>query len=147
MRLSVLAFGAAVLAAVPLVAVPAHAAVPKVQITQIRYNSPGPDRGGNASLNAEYIRFKNTTRKPIDLTGWTLRDNAWRYTFENVVLRPGKTITLHSGRGRDSTSHLYWGRRWYVWNNDKDVARLEDADGRLVDKCSYSNRYRDRVTC
>ena len=143
---------AAAALALPLAAAPAQAAAakPKVKIIRIYFDSPGSDRGGNRSVNAEYIRIKNYGKTAVSLDGWTVRDDAWRYTFDGFTLRAGKTVTLRSGRGKDTSTTLYWGRRWYVWNNDKDVAYLRDAAGKLIDSCSYTRRsakYRPYVNC
>ena len=42
-----------------LIALPADAAG-SIQFRKIRYDSPGTDRGGKTSLNAEYVVIKNT---------------------------------------------------------------------------------------
>ncbi|MEO3811024.1 lamin tail domain-containing protein [Sphaerisporangium sp. B11E5] len=143
--------GAAVVLAGGVLVVPSPAqaaAVPSVQITRVWYDSPGVDRRGNASLNAEYVRIKNTTRKVIDLEGWTLRDKTgYKYLFGALVIKPGKTITIRTGQGDSGTSTVYWGRRAYVWNNDTDTAFLRRADGRLVDSCAYDSTRYDYVNC
>jgi hypothetical protein len=140
---------AAVLAAgVIVVAQPAQAAVPAVQITRVWYDSPGTDRRTNASLNAEYVRIKNTTRKTINLEEWTLRDKTgYTYLFEALVIKPGKTITIRTGQGDGGTSTVYWGRRAYVWNNDTDTAYLRRGDGKLIDSCSYNGTRNGYVNC
>lgn len=47
-----------------------------VVIWNAYYDSPGPDRDGNTSLNAEYIALKNTSSSTKTITGWTLRNTA-----------------------------------------------------------------------
>ncbi len=146
------AAGAAALLAllsVPL-GVPASAdAATAVKISFVRYNSPGsPDRGGDRSLNGEYVVISNTSRSALAITGWRLVDVARHtYVFGSFTLGAGKAVTVHTGRGKDTTSHRYWGQRWYVWNNDKDTAYLRDAEGRLVDSCSWNDRKRETTTC
>ena len=100
--------------AVVLVAAAAVAPVSSgaIRITKISYDPPGSDRGSNSSLNAEWIRIKNTGSSAKALTGWTIRDVA---------------------------SHVYrWDNGWYIWNNDGDTARLKNRSGTTVDSCSYS---------
>jgi len=46
------------------------------------------------------------------------------YTFRSFTLKPGKSVKLHSGKGSDTSSNLYWDRGWYVWNNDGDKGHL-----------------------
>ncbi|GAA1704192.1 lamin tail domain-containing protein [Nonomuraea bangladeshensis] len=140
---------ALVAAAVALTpAAPAQAAAPTVKISRIWYDSPGsPDFGANSSLNGEYVQIKNTGRSAVKLSGWTVRDETARadhvYTFGDVTLKAGKTVTLRTGRGRDTATTLYWGRSGgtlaYIWNQVKDTGYLRDARGRLVHKCSYNS--------
>jgi hypothetical protein len=57
-------------------------------------------------------------------------------------LGAGKQATIHTGDGTSSSTssstHLYWGRERYVWNNNGDKVILRRADGSLKDTCSYS---------
>jgi len=83
-----------------LIALPADAAG-SIQFRKIRYDSPGTDRGGKTSLNAEYVVIKNTGSTTRSLTGWTVRDKAHHvYTFPSFTLKPGKSVKLHSGKGQ-----------------------------------------------
>jgi hypothetical protein len=117
----------------------ASSATAAIKITTIRFDPPGRDTGSNSSLNAEWIRIKNTGSRPKQLQGWTIRDKANHvYRFPKFTLRGGKTVTLHTGSGSSGAAHRYWGQGNYVWNNDGDAARLRNANGTLVDRCSYS---------
>ncbi|MBX6168945.1 MAG: lamin tail domain-containing protein [Thermobispora bispora] len=150
MRTRLLLPVASVVSAGALLAAPqsALAAGPAVQITKIYYDSPGKDTRSNASLNAEYVWIKNTSRKTVTVTGWTLSDAARnRYTFPKFSIPAGKTITIRTGSGKSGTSTRYWGRGNYVWNNDKDTAYLRDASGKLVDSCSYNSTKADYKIC
>ncbi len=119
-------------------AVPAEAA-PVVKISKIYYNSPGSDTGSTSSLNAEYLVLKNTTGTARYLTGWTVRDvTGYTYKFGTFKLGAYATATLHTGSGSNTSTHRYWGRTWYVWNNTGDTAYLKQSDGTLIHKCTYS---------
>lgn len=151
-----LLIGAALAAGVVVVSQPANAASPAIQITKIYYDSPGsPDFGANSSLNGEYVQIKNTTRKAVSLKGWTLRDKTSRadhvYTFGAFTLGTGKTVTVRTGKGRNTTTTRYWGRRGgtlaYIWNQDKDTAYLRNASATLVDSCSYNSTRVDYKIC
>ena len=121
----------------PVTTVPAEAA-PTVSITAVQYDSPGSDRGGNASLNAEWIRITNTTATKKVLTGWTLRDIARHvYRFPTFTLGAGKSVRVHTGSGANSATDLYWAMHWYVWNNDGDKAILKTASGTVVSVKSW----------
>jgi Lamin Tail Domain len=114
-------------------------AVGAIKIDRIYFDSPGSDTGSNSSLNAEWIRLKNTGSSGRSLTDWTVRDNAGHvYRFGTYRLRAGRTVMIHTGGGSNSARHRYWGMDGYVWNNDGDRARLRKPNGNLVDSCSYS---------
>ncbi|OKI08315.1 hypothetical protein A6A06_34190 [Streptomyces sp. CB02923] len=128
-------------------AAPASAAG-SVHLSKIYYNSPGSDNRSNASLNAEWVQIKNSTSRAVSLKGWKLTDTSRHtYTFGTYSLGAGKTVTVHTGRGRDTAAHRYQNRRAYVWNNTKDTATLKKPSGARVDSCGYNNARRSYVTC
>ncbi|MBA2893510.1 lamin tail domain-containing protein [Nonomuraea soli] len=140
-----------------MVSHPAQAAGPAIRITKIYYNSPGsPDSGSQRSLNGEYVQIKNVSREKVALDDWTLHDKTkgygHTYTFTGFTLKPGKTVTVRTGRGKDTAGTLYWGRGGegtysYVWNQTSDTAYLRDETGKLQDSCSYNSRYRSFKSC
>lgn len=132
-----------------LVAVPSSAdGAGVIQITKVYVNSPGSDTGSNSSLNAEYVKIKNTGTSERSLTGWTLRDESNHiYTFGSYKLGAGKTVTVRSGKGDNTTATKYWQKSWYVWNNSGgDSASLRNRDGAAMDKCSWGT-VSSYVTC
>ncbi|MEN3537169.1 lamin tail domain-containing protein [Microbispora sp. ZYX-F-249] len=156
MRTRSLLTAAVVAAGVMAVSQPSYAAGPAVRITKIYYDSPGsPDFGANSSLNGEYVQIKNTTRKAVSLKGWTVRDRTKRadhvYTFGRFTLGAGKTVTLRTGRGKNTATTLHWGRSGgtfaYIWNQTADTAYLRNASGALVDSCSYNSSRHDYTIC
>ncbi|MER5622613.1 lamin tail domain-containing protein [Streptosporangium sp. NPDC002544] len=98
-------------------------------------------------MNGEYAQIKNMTKKAVSLKGWTLRDKTKRpdhvHTFGTFTLGAGKTVTVRTGKSKNTATTLYWGRSGgtfaYIWNQDKDTAYLRNASGTLVDSCSYSS--------
>ena len=109
------------------------AAKPALKFTKIQYDAPGADTRANSQLNKEYLVLKNTGRKAVRLKNWTLHDaQNHRYRFPAFTLKPGKSVTVHTGKGRNTAAHLYMNRGWYVWNNDKDTATLRDAQGTKI---------------
>ncbi|MFN8082655.1 MAG: lamin tail domain-containing protein [Dermatophilaceae bacterium] len=114
-------------------------ATPAVMISYIRYDSPGSDTGTNLSLNAEYVIIKNTTTTARVITGWTLRDKTgYTFRFPTFTLKAGASVTVHTGKGTPSTTHQYYGKTWYVWNNTGDAAYLRNAAGTLVHSCTWT---------
>jgi Lamin Tail Domain len=140
-RLSGLSIAAALLfASFTALAAPAQAATPWVLVDAIYFNSPGSDTGSNASLNGEWIRLRNTTSKPVTITGWTLADKAGHvYTFPATTIKAKSTVTVKSGSGSNGISTRYWQQNWYVWNNTGDTAYVRNTSGKLVDRCSYTS--------
>ena len=125
----------------PFAAAGAQAATTtQIQFRLIYYNSPGSDTGSNSSLNAEFVTLKNTGTTSRNLTGWTVEDLAGHvYTFGNFTLRPGWKVRIHTGRGTNTSTDRYWGRRAYVWNNTGDKAKLHTAAGTWKDSCSWGS--------
>jgi hypothetical protein len=68
---------------------------------------------------------------------------AWR--------QPSKQAIIHTGDGTKYTTsastHLYWGREWYVWNNNGDKVILRRADGSLKDTCFYLGEGASKYYC
>lgn len=137
----------------PATVPPAVKAIPRpalnrtIRITKVQYNAPGRDSRFN--LNGEYLRLKNTGRRTVTLTRWTVRDGAgWTYTFPRTRLAPGTTITLFTGKGTRSSTKRYWSRTRHVWNNSgKESARLRDSYRRTVDACAWLSRPRGYTAC
>jgi hypothetical protein len=127
------------LVAVLFGAAPAEAANPTLYISRAYVNSPGTDTGTNSSLNSEYIVISNSSyTASFTLTGYTISDrSAHVYRFRTFVLRPRASVTLHTGIGTNTSTHLYWGSRAYIWNNTGDTAYLKNSVGTLKDSCSW----------
>ncbi len=120
-------------------ATPAEAAV-RVRIEQVQYDSPGRDTGTNRSLNAEWVRITNHGTRARHLDDWRLRDRQGHtFRFPDFTLRPGRSVLIHTGRGRDDRNDLYWESNFYIWSNTGDRAKLRNRNGRLTDRCSWGN--------
>ncbi len=130
------------------IATPAQAA-PAIQLDKIQYDSPGSDTGTNDSLNAEWVRIKNTSTTTRTLTGWTLRDVANHvYTFPTTTLAGGAWLYVRTGSGTNTSSRKYWGKDWYVWNNSgSEQVRLKNSSGTLIDSCDYTGSSAGYKTC
>lgn len=143
--------GAAALAAAAatLMMFPGQAqAAGSVYITKIWYDSPGSDKRSNASLNGEWVQIKNSTTKSVSLKGWKLTDASRHvYTFKTFTLKAGKTVTVKTGKGKDTAATVFQQRAAYVWNNDKDKATLTRSTGAVHDTCSYNSTRYDYKNC
>jgi hypothetical protein len=98
-------------------------------------NAPGND---NDNLNQQYICLRNRTGSTVLLSGWHLQDaKGAKYTFPSFELAPGAAVRVHTGRGKDAESDLYWGRGSSVWCNEGDTVSLYDRLWGLVDQKEY----------
>ena len=105
-----------------------------------RRHSAGSERGANYQLNREYVTITNTGTTTRTLTGWTVLDLANHvYTFPSFKLGAGKSVRLHTGKGTNTSTDLYWGKGWYVWNSPGDKATSRDSSGALKDTCSWGD--------
>ncbi|MFE5809504.1 lamin tail domain-containing protein [Streptomyces sp. NPDC056491] len=118
-----------------------HQQRPRVEISRVQADSPGREDRSNRSLNGEWVEITNTTRNPISLRGWTLRDrDGNRYRFDNIRIGGRNTLRIHTGVGRDTRTDLFQDRRDYVWDNRSDTATLRDDRGRTVDTATWGRR-------
>jgi competence protein ComEC len=101
--------------------------------------APDPDGPDRENLDDEYVVFENTGDDPLDLSGWTVEDEAGRtYTFpDGYVLDAGGTVTLRTGTGTDTDADLYWGSGSAIWNNDGDTVIVRNSDGDPVLRETY----------
>ena len=86
------------------------------------------------NLVGEYVTIYNAGGYTVSLTGWELHDEGLKHTyiFQDVIIAPGATITIHShAHGTDTATDLYWTGN-NVWNNDGDTAYLIDSQGNLI---------------
>src|SRR5688572_3583053 len=124
--------------ALNLPAAPVVEAACGVSIYRIYYDSPGTDNGSNSSLNAEWIQLRNNCTVGVSLYRWTVRDTASHvYRFGTYTLAAGGKVKVHTGGGSNTATDRFWNQDFYVWNNDKDTAKLRNAAGTQVDSCSY----------
>ena len=71
------------------------------------------------------------------MKGWKITDKSKKHTYKfpsSFTLKSKKTVTLYTGKGRNTATKLFWGRTSGVWNNKGDTAYLYNAHGKLVYK-------------
>ncbi len=98
-----------------------------VQIIAIFYE-------GNEENEAdEYVEIENYGQKDIDLTNWSLSDEAGHtYIFESYTLTAGEKIRVYTNK-----EDLSFGSNTPIWNNTGDTAYLRDNNGNLIDSYTY----------
>lgn len=107
-----------------------------LRISAINADAEGDDR---ENLNGEYVNFSNAGTETLNISGWTVRDEADHvYTFpEGAEIGANETITLYTGSGEDGAGDYYWGEGSPVWNNGGDTVIVRNASGSTVIERSY----------
>jgi UDP-2,3-diacylglucosamine pyrophosphatase LpxH len=109
-----------------------------VVIQDVLYDPEGLD------VEGEYVVIANPGRTSVNMTGWTLQDlhqhrrrAPFAYKFRQYTLAAGQTVRVHTGRGQNDSSDLYWGRNQAVWTNTGDAAVLLDERGREISRYAF----------
>lgn len=102
----------------------------------IREQTVGPDDWHVAD---ESVTVRNEGETPLDLGGWTVRNEAGQsYRIpDDVTLDPGGRLTVHSEDGRDTETDLYWDADEPVWPNRGGTVAVETPGGERVVEASY----------
>ena len=115
-----------------------------LRVVAVQADAPGDD---NQNLNGEWVVVANTGDRPVDLTGWGLRDESasHRYAFpDGFDLPAGGQVRVHTGCGADTATDLHWCEQGSaVWNNTRDTAFLVDSRGNTVDSFSKNEKNGD----
>lgn len=106
-------------------------------LIEVHADAAGDDA---ANLNDEWVRLTNVGDQPLDLDGWTVRDesSSHRYRFDGLVVPPDGSVTLRSGCGVDTATERHWcvsGSA--IWNNGGDTVFLLDPQGNVVALLAY----------
>ena len=107
-------------------------AVPGVYLVDIVYDPTG------SNFSSEYVLIANSLDYPVDLAGWTLRDDRKNiYTFPTYSLGAGQNVKIWTRTGVNSTDNLYWSLHSQVWNNGGDCGYLRNDNGKLQSYICY----------
>ncbi|MDQ1668347.1 MAG: competence protein ComEC [Actinomycetota bacterium] len=107
------------------------------------------------NVNGEWIDITNNGAAAVDISGWWIRDAAYRgakahgYTFPaGSVIQPGTHLRLHVGKGTNDANTQYWGLDIPIFANVTgaprwmaDGAWLFDPQGDLRSWHMYPCRY------
>jgi hypothetical protein len=92
---------------------------------------PGPD---DETLDQEMVVLANRGGALVDLEGWILRDESSRHRYifpAGATLGPGRALQVRS----DDPRWAPGGEP--VWNNDGDMALLQDRHGNVLSRWRY----------
>lgn len=83
------------------------------------------------SLAAEQVILTNLSGQ-VNMANWTMTDGeGHKFTFPNLTLLSNGEVTVHTGRGTNTPTDLYWGESEARWGAGK-VAYLRDPNGKLI---------------
>jgi hypothetical protein len=93
-----------------------------------------------ATLNDEYVTFKNTTSASINVSGWSIVDGAsHKFSFASRSVAAGASFRLHTGSGTATTTDAYWGSGSGIWNDTGDSFTLANPNGSTAQTGSYGS--------
>jgi len=107
--------------------------IKNIEISATQFDAPGSDK---ENLNGEWVEIVNRGNKNVEMDGWTLEDEGGHtYSFPvDFILTKGNSVKVHTGKGQDTSSNLYWGSGRAIWNNDGDIATLKNMEGKVIDQ-------------
>jgi hypothetical protein len=148
-RLAATALAAgALVGAVALPATAADSARPHrqaVEISGVQHDAPGRDDNAPRSLNREWVDITNRTREAVNLSGWTLADNAGHtYTFRHYRLDGRATVRVHTGRGHDTRLDLFQDRHREILDNRAGTVTLRNDHRRIVSEFTWGRHHGGR---
>jgi endonuclease YncB( thermonuclease family) len=87
----------------------------------VNWDADGNDQ---QNVNGEWVDITNNGAAPVDLSGWWVRDAAYRgvkargYTFPGgSVIQPGSRLRLKVGHGDNRDNVQYWGNNEAIFAN------------------------------
>ncbi len=101
----------------------------QVEIVTIVLSLSGTPLG---SPEGEMIILHNSG-DAVNLKGWTITNSRGDvYTFPDLPFARGMSLALHTEKGQDTATDLYWGKDKAAWQKGNDKATLANAEGRVV---------------
>lgn len=84
---------------------------------------------GVGTAGSEIVTLQNNGAETVVLTGWVLMDeDGTAFTFPQLSLYPGGSIQVHTSRGDDSVTDLYWDQSASIWSGG-ELVLLFDTRG------------------
>ncbi len=88
-----------------------------VRFAGSQFDPPGDDR---EVLNEEWVRISNQCAQAKAIGNWRIKDEGSIHTYRfpaGLQISGGKSLTLHTGCGTNTTRHRYWCFAGAIWNN------------------------------
>jgi LysM repeat protein len=111
-------------APLPVITGTASTALGEFFVTIREIKAPG-------SLANEQVILTNLSGQ-VNMAGWTMTDGEGnQFTFPSLSLLSKGEVTVHTAKGANTPTDLYWGRSAPVWASGK-VAYLRDPNAKLI---------------
>jgi competence protein ComEC len=86
----------------------------------------------------EYVEIRNGDDHPVQLEGWTVRDEAEHvFTFPSHIMQPGQVCRVFTNEYHPEWCGFSYASGSAIWNNSGDTAYLRNSDGALIDTYTY----------
>jgi hypothetical protein len=93
--------------------------------------------GTDNNPNNEWVSIKNNKKSSVNLKNWIIKDYEQVYNYSYKLsyfnLDAGETVTVHTGKGTNTSSDIYLGLDKCIWNNSGDKVYLYNSNGNLID--------------
>jgi LysM repeat protein len=111
-------------APLPVITGTASTALGEYFVTIREIKAPG-------SLTNEQVILTNLSGQ-VNMAGWTMTDGEGnQFTFPSLTLLSRGEVIVHTGKGTNTPTDLYWGQTAPIWASGK-VAYLRDPAGKLI---------------
>lgn len=86
----------------------------------------------------EFVEIHNVSDAPIQLLGWTLKDNENHvYVFPDYIMVPDQYCRVYTNEYHSSTCGFTYELPAPIWDDVRDCAYLKDSQGILIDEFCY----------
>lgn len=94
--------------------------------------------GTGTSKPDEYIEFQNVDSFPIQIDGWTVRnDHGNVFAFPAFLLQPGQVCRVYTDEFHPDWCGFTYRSGSAIWNDDSDCAFLRNGLGTPIDTYCY----------
>lgn len=129
---------------------PTNTPVPPTNTPAPPTNTPVPGTTGNVNIidifydgegssePDEYVAIRNDDTQSIQLSGWTLHDEAnHTFTFPSHIMTPGQVCRVYTNENHPEWCGFNYGSGSAIWNNSGDCAYLQNSTGAAIDTYCY----------
>lgn len=97
-----------------------------VRIAAVQFEGPSDKE----NPNGEWVELEGYG---VNMSGWMLcdNDNKHVFTFPDGFIIHGK-VKIFSGKGKNTSTKLFWKSPTPIWNNEEDAATLFDTQGNVI---------------